>query len=60
MELGRRLGYDGPIRRRASGRAAWRPSLRSGVERNTTRGYAYVDDEEDEEQRAAGGPGPKS
>ena len=59
MELGR-LGYDGPNRWRASGRAAWRPGLRTGAERSTGRGCDYADDSEDEEQRAAGGPGPKS
>ena len=59
MELGR-LGYDGPARRRASGRAAWRPGLRTGAERRTGRGCDHADDSEDEEQRAAGGPGPKS
>ena len=59
MELGR-LGYDGPTRRRASGRAAWRPGLRIGAERSTGRGCDCADDSEDEEQRAAGGPGPKS
>ena len=59
MELGR-LGLDGPTRREASGRAAWRPGLRTGAERSTGLGCASADDSEDEEQRAAGGPGPKS
>ena len=59
MELGR-LGLDGPTRRGASGRAAWRPGLRTGAERSTGRRYTSADDSEDEEQRAAGGPGPKS
>ena len=54
MELGR-LGYDrdGPTRRRASGRAAWRPGLRTRAERSTGRGCDCADDSEDEEQRAA-------
>ncbi len=56
MELGRH-GLDGPTRRRASGRAAWRPGLQTGAERSTGLG---CDGAEDEEQRAAGGPGPKS
>ena len=59
MELGR-LGLDGPTRRRASGRAAWRPGLRTGAERSTGPGCNGAGDSEDEEQRAAGGPGPKS
>jgi len=59
MELGR-LGLDGPTRRRASGRAAWRPGLRTGAERSTGPGCDGAEDSEDEEQRAAGGPGPKS
>ena len=62
MELGR-LGYDGPTRRRTSGRAAWRPGPRTGAERSTGRGCDCGADDsksEDEEQRATGGPGPKS
>ena len=59
MELGR-LGLDGPTRREASGRAAWRPGLRTGAERSTGLGCVSADDSEDGEQRAAGGPGPKS
>ena len=59
MELGR-LGYDGPTRRRTSGRAAWWPGLRTGAELSKGRGCDCADDSEDEEQRAAGGPGPKS
>ena len=58
MELGR-LGYDGPARRRASGRAAWRPGLRTGAEPperslSTGRGFDYEDDSDDEERRIAG------
>ena len=45
---------------RASGRAVWRPGLRTGAERSTGRGCDYADDSEDEGQRAAGGPGPRS
>ena len=59
MELGR-LGLDGHTRRRASGRAAWRPGLRTGAERSTGLGGEGAGDSEDGEQRAAGGPGPKS
>jgi hypothetical protein len=59
MELGR-LGLDGPTRRKASGRAAWRPGLRTGAERSTGLGCDGTEDSEDGEQRAAGGPGPKS
>jgi hypothetical protein len=62
MELGR-LGLDGPTRRRKSGCAAWRPGLRTGAdsaERSTGLGCDGAEDPEDEEQRAAGRPGPKS
>ena len=43
MELGQ-LGHDGPTRRRASGRTAWRPGLRTGAERSKGQGCDYADD----------------
>jgi hypothetical protein len=60
MEPGR-LGTNGPTRRRAPGRAARRPGLRtrSRAQRGQ-RMHRHGHDSENEARRAARGPGPKS
>ena len=59
MELGR-LGPTGPPGGEHPAVRRGSPVFGLGAERSAARGYVNADDSEDEAQRAAGGPGPKS
>ena len=59
MELGR-LGPTGPLGGEHPAVRRGSPVFGLGAERSAARGYVNADDSEDEAQRAAGGPGPKS